>query len=262
LPPTTDVSTFVGEYPFRGLPHATPEWLLTQMDRVHIDRAWVAHLPSILYRDPAPGNEALADVLRAFPDRLRPVPTVHPGLPKWEDDINRAVEMGAPAVRVYPNYQALAPAGGEMRVLAAVAGSARLPLVLTVRLEDARQRHPLDTASELPAAAVRALVRSDPEVRLLVTHADRAFVEEVHFGLTPGESARVLWDISWIWGPPENHLALLLQTVGVERFTLGTGMPLRIPDAAFAKLDLLDITEAELVQIMDGNLARWLTPCQ
>src|SRR5205823_9568021 len=68
-------------------------------------------------------------------------------------------------------------------------GAARLPLLVAVRLEDARQRHPNDRAAEVPAAAVRALVRSDADVRLVVTHADRAFVEEVHFGSTPEEAA-------------------------------------------------------------------------
>ena len=34
-------------------------------------------------------------------------------------------------------------------------------------------------------------------------------IEEVHWGLTPAEQMRVLWDISWIWGPPEDHLAKL-----------------------------------------------------
>ena len=56
---TTDVAAFVGDYPFRGLPHATPDWLLVQMDRLELERAWVGHLPSFLYKDPAPGNAAL-----------------------------------------------------------------------------------------------------------------------------------------------------------------------------------------------------------
>src|SRR2546427_7246134 len=30
------------------------------------------------------------------------------------------------------------------------------------------------------------------------------------------------WDISWIWGPPEDHLETLLATVGVDRFVFGT----------------------------------------
>jgi hypothetical protein len=113
--------------------------------------------------------------------------------------------------------------------------------MLAVRLEDGRQRHPNDRVPELPAAAVRALIRSDADLRLLVTHADRAFVEEVHFGSTPEEARRILWDICWIWGPPEDHLATLLDTIGADRFVFGTGQPLRLPENSVAKLDLLDL---------------------
>jgi len=253
----TDIATFVGEYPYRHVAQGTVRWLLSQMDRLGIERAWVGHLPSFLYRDPAPGNGALEEAIARNLDRLLPVPVVHPGLPRWEEDLNRIVELRAPAVRTYPMQQCLEPAGGEMRVLAAAAAAAGLPLVLTVRFEDVRQRHPLDKVSDLPPSAVRKLVRSDPDVRILVTHADRSFIEEVHFGLMPEEAVRVLWDISCIWGPPENHLSLLFETVGIERFALGTGMPLRIPDAPFAKLDLLDLSSDDTKAVAGGNLERW-----
>ena len=252
-----DVSAFVGDYPYRGIQPATPAWLLSQMDRLDIETAWVGHLPSFLYRDPKPGNEILQKSLSSFGDRLLSVPAVHPRLPDWEDDLNHAVEISAAAIRVYPMQQGVDPCGGEMRVLVAAAGSVGMPLLFTARFEDSRQRHPLDIAPDLPAAAVRTLIRTDNEVRFLITHADRTFIEEVHFGLTPGEAARLLWDISWIWGPPENHLKLLLETIGVERFTLGTGMPLRIPDAAFAKLDCLCLSDDDRFLLMGGNLERW-----
>jgi predicted TIM-barrel fold metal-dependent hydrolase len=253
----TDIAAFVGEYPYRELTHTSADWLIRQMDRVGIERAWVGYLPTLLHRDPAAGNARLHEEIAGYPGRLAAVPVVHPGLPRWEQDLNAAIEAGAPAVRVYPSYHALDPSGPEMRVLAAATAAAGLPVVLTVRIEDSRQRHPLDVGTDLPASSVRNLVRSDSELRLLVTHADRPFVEEVHFGLTPRESERVLWDFSWIWGPPENHLALLLTTVGIERFTLGTGMPLRIPDSAMAKLDLLDIADSERGRLLGGNLETW-----
>jgi hypothetical protein len=141
-----------------------------------------------------------------------------------------------------------------MRVLAAACGAARMPLVLAVRLEDGRQRHPNDHVAELPAAAVRALIRSDADVRLVVTHADRAFIEEVHFGSTPEEARRIWWDISWIWGPPEDHLATLLDTIGAERFVFGTGQPLRLPETSIAKLDLLDVPREQREAIESKNL--------
>jgi predicted TIM-barrel fold metal-dependent hydrolase len=122
-----------------------------------------------------------------------------------------------------------------------------------VRLEDGRQKNPRDRTAELEPWMVRAWIRSNPTVRLIVTHADREFVEQVHFGATPGEADRIHWDICWIWGPPEDHLALLLRTVGVERFVFGTGMPLRIPETSLAKLDLLDLPAGARDKIESGN---------
>src|SRR5205085_4174529 len=110
----------------------------------------------------------------------------------------------------------------SMRELAIAAGAARMATVLTVRFEDLRQRHSLDTAGGLQAAAIRSLARAGQGVRLIVTSAGREMIEEVHWGLTPDEQRRVFWDISWIWGPPEDHLAKLFRTVGSKRFVYGT----------------------------------------
>lgn len=255
---TTDVGAFVGTYPYRFIQPATPEWLIGEMDRLGIERAWAADLPAFLYKDPRESNRWLAETLAPFHQRIMPVPTLHPGLPDWSHDLSDAASMGAPAVRVYPQYQGLDPVGGEMRVIVAAAASAGLPVMLTVRFEDVRQRHPLDVAPDFPASAVRQLVRSDPEAKLLVMHGERSFVEEVHFGLTPEEARRIVWDISWIWGPPEDHLALLLETVGADRFVLGTGMPLRIPDAALTKVELLPTDDGIRKAIRGDNLARFL----
>lgn len=131
-----------------------------------------------------------------------------------------------------------------------------MPLLLAVRLEDVRQRHPNDVAGELPPAAIRALIRGDARLRMVVTHADRPFIEEVHFGATPDEARRIWWDISWVWGPPEDHLETLLGTVGAERFVFGTGQPLRIPENGVAKLDLLDLDAGTRSAIESENARR------
>jgi predicted TIM-barrel fold metal-dependent hydrolase len=236
-----DVSAFVGAYPFRRVPGTSPDGLLAAMDRTGIDEAWITHLPGIFWRDPHDGNRWLLDACRGHP-RLRAVPAVQPEMAGWEGVVAQAREAGAPAVRSDPTFCGIAPAGPAMRALAAACGEAAVPLVLAVRLEDSRQRHPNDAAPELPAAAVRALIRSSPAVRLLITHADRPFIEEVHFGSTPEEARRIWWDITWIWGPPEDHLETLLRTIGPDRFVFGTGQPLRIPENGVAKLDLLDLS--------------------
>lgn len=233
-----DHNALIGPYPFRRLPEPTPERLVAEMDRLGIEAAWVGHLPSVFYRDVAAGNDELFAALDGHRGRLHPVPAVNPAYPGWEREIARARAAGAPAVRTYPAHFGVDPAGRAMASLCGACADAGLVLTLTVRLEDARQRHPLDVAADLLGAAVRAALRAHPRVELLVTAADRAFVEEVHFGSTADEAARVRWDVSWIWGPPEDHLATLYRTVGRERFVLGTHFPLRLPEAALTKLEL------------------------
>ena len=247
-----DVNSFIGAYPFRRVPHTSPEAVLGAMDRSGIDEAWVSHLPGIFWRVPADGNDFLYQVTSAE-RRLKPVPAVQPGLSGWEAVVSEAASRGAPAVRCDPTFHAVDPAGPEMRTLAAACAAAPMPLLLAVRLEDSRQRHPRDTAPDLPPSAVRALVRCHAAVRLVVTHADRSFIEEVHFGSTPAEAARIWWDICWIWGPPEDHLQTLLQTIGVDRFLFGTGQPLRIPENSIAKLDLVALTPDQRAAIEHRN---------
>ena len=248
-----DCNAFLGAYPWRKVPGTSPEALTRALDRTEIDVAWITHLPSLFWRDPTEGNAWLYETARAQ-KRFKPVPTVHPGLAQWEQVLADAANAGAPAVRCDPLYLGLEPAGGDMRVLTAACGTARVPLMLAVRLEDGRQRHPNDRVAELPAAALRALVRSDADVRLIVTHADRALIEEVQFGSTPEEARRIWWDICWLWGPPEDHLATLLETIGVERFVFGTGQPLRLPETSVAKLDLLELSPDQRRAIESGNV--------
>ena len=247
-----DVNCFVGSYPFRRVPGTSPDALLQAMDRVAIDRAWVSHLPGVFWRDPASGNSWLYETAGRH-DRFDPVPAVHPGLTGWDAVVREARLAGAPAVRCDPTYYGIDPAGSSMQSLGRICSAEGVPLMMAVRLEDARQRHPNDRAPELPPAAVRALLRTDPGLRLIVTHADRPFIEEVHFGSTPAESSRVVWDICWIWGPPEDHLETLLRTIGAERFVFGTGQPLRLPENSVAKLDLLDLSADQRRMIEAGN---------
>lgn len=254
-----DVSAFLGRYPFRHAPGGSPQALLEAMDRVGVAESWISNLSAIFWTDPTEGNTMVYSSAERNP-RLKPVPAVHPELANWSDVLAEAKRKKAPAVRADPGYYGIDPVGTAMRELAAGCGELGLPLVMAVRLEDLRQRHPNDRAAELTPHMVRELIRSDAKLRLLITHADREFIEQVHFGSTPAEASRILWDICWIWGPPEDHLALLLRTIGIERFTFGTGMLLRLPETTVAKLDLLGLSPEDRAKIERGNLEEFLGP--
>jgi len=258
-----DCNALIGPYPFRYVPHPDPEVLVRVLEREGLAGAWVGHLPSAFYRDPTPGNAALLTALAPFADVLIPIPTIRPDWPQWRRALDEAAGQGAPGVRAYPPQWGMGPYDPNMLALARACGELGLVLVLTVRFEDLRQRHALEVAGDLSAAAVRALARVDPSVRIVVTAAGREMIEEVHWGLTPDEQARVYWDISWIWGPPEDHLAKLLRSIGAPRFVYGTQWPMRLAQTPRSNLDLLpeDIGVPPLSDARDigRDIARDLT---
>lgn len=247
-----DVNAFVGEYPFRKLEATDPPCLLAAMDRVGIDQAWVSSLPAVFWKDPTEANEDLYRMAEIHP-ALRPVPAIHPGLAHWADHLARAAAAKAPCVRVDATFYGVHAHGPEMAAVIARAADLGLPIVMAAKLEDGRQHHPHDTTPDLSAATVRGLIRMHPKLRLLVTHADRDLIEQVHFGATPAESGRIWWDICWLWGPPMDDFDHLVHAVGAGRFCFGTGMPLRIPESAAAKLELLRCSDADRDGIDGGN---------
>ena len=254
---TTDVHTWIGGYPFRDVPHPDPDILARVLEREGVSGAWVGHLPSAFWRDPSPGNDALFKALEPWPGTLRPAPSVRPDWPRWEHAVRAAAEREAPALRAYPPQWGMGPEEPSMRELAMACGELGLVLLLTTRFEDARQRHWMDTAGDLSGAAVRTLVRASERVHIVVCAAGRALIEEVHWGLTPAERARVWWDISWVWGPPEDDLAHLMRTCGAERFVYGSAWPLRLTQTPRANLALLpDEVSASGLATGDAIVAR------
>lgn len=233
-----DINTFIGEYPWRYIPHPEPAVLAQVLEREGLRGAWVGHLASAFHRDPAHGNRALYDAVRPRRPILRPVPTLRPGWPGNERELDAAVREGAPAIRMYPQLHGLAPGDTALTALAADAARRALVVILTVRFEDLRQRHPMDVAGDLSAAHVRELARARSGASVIVTAASREFIEEVHWGLTTEERAGVWFDISWLWGPPSDELSHLLRTIGPERFIFGSMWPLRLVQAPLANLSL------------------------
>jgi hypothetical protein len=234
-----DVNAFVGDYPFRAIPHPHPDALVRVMDREGIELAWVASLPAVWHRDPSQADEHLFRSLAPYASRLVPIPAIRPDWPDCRAAIKRLRDSSVPAIRVYPSQWQLAAGDERLTAMAATCAEQGIAVILTVRFEDLRQRHPLDGAADLSAATVRELARAGTGARIIVTAASRDFVEEVHWGLTPNEQKSLWWDISWIWGPPEDHLAHLFRTIGSERFVYGTAWPLRLAQTPRANLALL-----------------------
>ncbi|QJR34770.1 hypothetical protein [Gemmatimonas groenlandica] len=235
-----DVTSWIGGYPFRDVPHPDPEVLVRVLDREGFAGAWVGHLPGAFFRDPVPSNRALYAALKPYAGVLHPTPIVRPDWPGWTAMLRDAVNAGAPAVRVYPAQWGLGPGHPAMAELALACGEAGVALHVTVRFEDLRQRHPMDSAGDVPAATLRAIARlSGSRCQLVVAGAGRDLIEETHWGLTPAEQQRVFYDFGWVWGPPEDHFAHVVATIGAQRLAWSSWWPLRLTQQSRALIDLL-----------------------
>ena len=239
-PRPIDVTSWIGGYPFRDVPHPDPEILVRVLDREGFAGAWVGHLPGAFYRDPVPSNRALYAAVAPFAGVLLPAPIVRPDWPGWTEMLRDAVNAGAPAVRAYPAQWGLGPGHPAMAELAFACGEAGVALHVTIRFEDLRQRHPMDSAGDVPAATLRALARlAGSRCQLVVAGAGRELIEETHWGLTPPEQQRVYFDFGLVWGPPEDHFAHLVATIGAERLAWSSWWPLRLTQQSRALVDLL-----------------------
>jgi hypothetical protein len=249
-----DVNAFIGPYPFRHVPHPDTDALIAVMQREGIARSIIGFLPAPWHRSTSDANDELYRLLEPHFDLLSPAPAINAAWPAWERDLRSAVDHHAvAAVRVYPPQWGDA-SGVAAAKLTATAAESDIAVILTTRFEDSRQRHWMDSCGDVNAAAVRAMARSHSNARVIVTCAGRALIEEIHWSLTPVERARVWYDISWIWGPPQNDLAHLLRTVGPSRFLFGSMWPLRLVQNPFANLDLLSGDLADVV-LADARVA-------
>ena len=233
-----DVSAWIGAYPFREIPHPDASVLVRVLEREQIGAAWVGALPAAWHRDPAPSNAWLYAQLAPHAGILLPSPTIRPDWPGWERALDDAVARSAPSVRLYPMQLCVSAAAPMLAAAARACGQRGLVVQLTVRFEDLRQRHLLDTVGDLTAAHIRTVVRGDACVHVIVSGAGRDLIEETHWSLTPDEQRRLSWDWAWVWGPPEDHFSHLLATIGAERFVFGGFWPLRLIQAPLATFSL------------------------
>jgi hypothetical protein len=156
--------------------------------------------------------------------------------------LRKGLEAGATSVRVYAAQWGLGPGHPALVRLATACAEAGVPLHLTMRFEDLRQRHPHDVAGDVPAATVRALARAGTGARLVVSGAGREGIEEIWWGLTTEEQSRVHFDFGWLWGPPEDHVSRLVAAIGPRPFVFGSMWPLRLVQQSRALLSLLPET--------------------
>ena len=209
-----DVNALIGPYPFRHVPHPDPDVLVRVLDREGIDGAWVGHLPSAFHRDPSAGQRALyaalAPLRRPASARARDSSRLARG-GQARSRARRAAAPGDARVSAAMGTCAGRTSVGSCATSPSPPARSGIAVLLTVRFEDLRQRHPMDSPATGTAATVRALARAGEAVRLVVTAAgardDRGSALGPHAGRAAARLLGHLVDLGPARGPSGEALS-------------------------------------------------------
>jgi len=248
-----DVNTYIGHWPFRQLRHSTARALVRRMDQRGIDRAVVASIHGIFYKNVHPANEELARDTRRYRDRLIPFATLNPTYPGWEEDLRRCAEdLDLCGIRLYPQYHGYRLSDPEGLELIDAVTELGWAVQVPMRVVDRRQRHPWDLAEDLAPAAFEEVFALRPRTRWMVLNG---------LGLDGKRlpaPARFLVEISRLTSVLQRNIPDLLETAGPEHLAFGTGMPFKVPEPALLKLEILDAPKRVKERIAWRNAAEML----
>jgi len=233
-----DVNTHIGHWPFRQLPYQDVKTLLKQMDRVGIEKAAVCHTHSLFYKNAHRGNEELFQQTSRHRDRLFPVATLNPLYVGSRDDLRSCVEdFGMRALRLTPpyhDYQLSCPQAVEF---AQAAGELGLAVFVPFRIVDVRQRHWLDTETNISLAQLADFARATGKLTIVATEfpltSDRPTVRLLK------KVSNITLGISRIRNVVPEALSELITELGKERFLFDSGMPFKAVQCALLRLAAL-----------------------
>jgi predicted TIM-barrel fold metal-dependent hydrolase len=238
-----DVNAYLGHYPFRQLPRTDARSLVAHMDAHGIDIALVSSLHAVFYRDSHQGNCELFAEIQPFQPRLVPVATVNPKYVGWEADLAESVETGrAKGIALWPEHHGYQLADEHGQAALRRIADYGLPIVLTQRLEDRRQRHHWDVASDLTIDSVIAAATAHPTLRFLLSNWIGLDGTKLR---AAGLRGRCLIDFARLHVLMNKEVPQLVETLGVESIAFGSHMPFDYLGPSLVKLANLAVVLPE-----------------
>lgn len=252
-----DVNAYLGHYPFRRLRDQSAEKMIKLMDANGIDRAVVSSLHAVFYRDAHRGNEDLYEETISHGSRFITVATVNPKYVGWQRDLEESVERWKmKAVTLVPAHHGynLTDAYGQA-ALERIAEYG-LPVVLTQRFEDRRQRHHWDVAEDLEVKTLTEIAKSHPSLKFLLSNWNGLDGTRLD---NAGLKGRCLIDLARPHVLMYKDVSKLIAALGVESIAFGSHMPFDYVGSSLVKLANLEyLPVADYEKIAWRNAATFL----
>lgn len=256
-----DVNAYVGHWPFLQLQYNNCEGLLGRMNRFGVDLSVVSNLNGIFYKNTQSANKELHDELKSkkhFADRFVPFAVINPSYAGWRDDLETcATKFGMKGVRLYPQYHDYELDHPECVELLKRARDKRLPVAMSLRMVDYRQRSWMDLDKEWALKDVMPAIREVPDGNYLIVNvANSMSLSEEDMGLM--QKTNVLLDTS---GRAVGNPAAVMARFGKNKLALGTHAPVLDYLTGLLRIEAMRDAEADEATkelLRSGNAKRVL----
>lgn len=226
-----DINAYVGNWPFKQMAYTSCEALLKKMNQFGVDKAAVANMSGILYKNCQTANESLFDELnsnKTFTERLMPFAIINPTYPGWKSDFNKCVKAGIKGLRIYPQYHDYKLTDATCIELVKMARDEDLVVGLTVRMVDSRQKSWMDldqvagtAKSEQGLVDLLSVIKEVPDTKYFILNLANGYqLKNEDFELLM--KSKVLLDTS---GRSLTNMAQAIAFYGADKFAFGTHAP-------------------------------------
>jgi predicted TIM-barrel fold metal-dependent hydrolase len=254
-----DMNTAIGHWPFRQIPHQTPETLRQQLESRGISAAAAANTHGVFYKNTHDANHELNAALASHRDFFTGIATLNPLYPQWEKDLRQCVEeFKFKALRLLPLYHNYDLTGREASAIIRAAGNLRIPVIIPFWLVDNRQMHWMDISRPQDFEAVKIAAIEHPQTDFIFAAGCIAAPRMLDKSGNPLPNLYI--ESSRYRSARDGILTLaeLVKTIGADHILFGSGAPFREVTPALIKLENAAITTAEKNLIAHGNFKRVL----
>lgn len=249
-PELIDTNVYLGRWPFRRTHLDEAGALVAKLRDEGVTEAWAGSFDAILHKDIPAVNRRLAEDCAQFGDGLlKPVGTVNPVLPGWQDELRRCAEVHRMrAIRLHPNYHGYTLLDERMAGLFALAARYRMLIQIPLIMEDERTIHPLVNVPPVDPAPLPELIKPFPQLRVQLLNAFRTLR-----GLPVKSLAArgIAFEIATLEGV--EGLANLFAQVPAERICFGSYAPFFYFESVKLKLRESVLSNAQSQAIRSAN---------
>ena len=251
MPDLIDTNVHAFAWPFRKLSGDRPVELAEQLARAGVKQAWVGSFEGVLHRDIDGVNRRLTEACRKSPSGTwLPFGVIHPGLPDWEEDLRRCVEVYRMAgIRLYPNYHQYRLDSDQVAGLFRTCHDAGLIVQIALMLEDPRTQHPLVQVPHVDPLRLVPLLKSFPDLPVVLLNAFRAArLDRLE---TVVQAGNVCLELATMEGAAS--LERIVRSIPADRLLFGSHAPFYYLQSAVLKLETAEIGALQRQAIGAGN---------